>query len=169
MKLNWMYWHLYREIHWHSINLDQQINSSTSDLEHVRGWSTVTHWSWDMVWLGHVGIDWLSLKKQTPGLQRRNSLDMYLNYFLLWKNKTSEPLTFHLSCQMGVEKTIGRANLYQLIVLFTFSHEWRFYSTNSATCLKRSWLVKENLSLVIVTSRIKLMLLDFCAKILHAM
>lgn len=162
-----MYWHLYWEIHWHSINLDQQINSSTSDLEHVRGWSTVTNWSWDVVWLGHVGIDWLSLKKQKPRLQRRNSLVTNLNYFLLWKNKTCEPLSFHLSCQMRVEKTTGRASLYQLIVLFAFSHEWRLL--HKFSCMLKEIMAKENLSLLIMTSRIKLMLLDFYAKILQAM
>lgn len=82
-------------------------------------------------------------------------------FFVVKENQTSEPLSFHLSCQMGVEKTIGRASLHQLIVLFAFSHEWRLDSTNLAACFKRSWLVKENLSLLMVTSRIKLMLLHF--------
>ena len=43
-------------------------------------------------------------------------------FFVVKENKTSKPLSFHLSCQMGVEKTIGGASLRQLIALFVFSH-----------------------------------------------
>ena len=121
------------------------------------------------------GVAWscgnrLAKPKETEPSLAEEQLTRYVFelFFVVKENKTSEPLSFHLSCQMGAEKTIGGASLHQLIALFLFSHEWRPYSTNLAACLKRSWLVKENLSLLIMTSRIKLMLLHFCAKILHA-